>query len=246
MTDLHNGNQPTDPSTPAEPTALGTEQQQPASPWRWYDLLYGILFQPVKTYRRVAVNPPLAITLALVVGLNLLVSAMNINTMEHYFIADHLTKSDPFILSLLQRATPYIALVYFILDMLWWLVFAAVLHLLAEFFGGSGRGITSFTVYGLAGLPAILLLPLQSLEIIFSDIPFFTSLATLGALAVTLWGIALLVIGLRETHQLSTGRAVLVLATPLLLLLVLLIILAVFFAGLFSSMLPVISEVRKL
>ena len=163
-------------------------------------------------------------TLALVAGLNFVLALMTINTIEHYFLAESLGVGDHW-MPLLQQASSFMALVSFILNMLWWLVIAALFHLLAEFLGGSGRGIATFTVYGLAGLPAVLMIPIQSLEIIFSGQAFFTTLSTVGTLAVNLWGIVLLVIGLRETHQLSTGRSVLVLLTPWLLLLVLIIIL---------------------
>lgn len=232
------------PVTPA-PTDGPPEPPEPTPWWKWYDLVYGILFQPVATYQRVAVRPPLAMTVALVAVLNILLAAMGMNTMEHNFLAEHLTGNDH-IFSLFQQASSYIALLTFLINMLWWLLLSALLHLVAEFLGGAGRGIATFTVYGLAGLPAVLMLPLQSLEIIFPGNSFLTTISTLGALVVTLWGIALLVIGVREVHQFSTGRAVLVLVTPWLLLLVLLVTLVTLFITAFSSALPILQQLGKL
>lgn len=221
------------------------EQPESTPPWNWYDLVYGILFQPIKTYQRVAAKPPLAMTLALVAGLNFVLALMTLNTIEHYFLAEHLGVSSLW-MPLLQQTSSFIALVSFIFNMLWWLVIAALLHLLAEFLGGTGRGITTFTAYGLAGLPSVLMLPIQSLKIIFPGHTFFATISTVGTLAVTLWGIALLVIGLREVHQFSTGRSVLVLLTPWLLLLLLIIILVALFMGAFSSILPILEQLGKL
>ena len=78
----------------------------------------------------------------------------------------------------------------------------------------------------LAGLPAILLIPVQFLAYQFGgqSAPA-AALAGLAGLAVWMWGIVLLVIGLKQVHGLSTGRSLLVIFSPYLALGLLLAIL---------------------
>lgn len=222
------------------------EHKNNNNPWQWYDLIYGILFQPVTTYRRVALAPPLLMTVVVVAGLNAVLAVLDINSAHQLPLPAQLAGGGASVQALLDQIGPYLALASFTFSFLLWFIVSAILHMLAEFFGGTGRALGTFTAYGLAGLPALLLLPFQSLTIMLPGNGFFANLAALASLVVILWGLVLIVIGLREVHQFTTGRAVLVLITPLLLLLVLLITLTALLLGAFSSLLPMLEQMGKL
>jgi hypothetical protein len=204
-----------------------------------YDLVYGVLFDPVNTYRRVADKPPVGLTVALILGLNLLLAIMGMvagNTMDY---------ADRF-MTTMQNMAPMIAILGFIFNAAFWFVYSSVLHLIAQFFGGRGDAIATFTAYGLAGLPALFLLPLQGLEIIFNHSGFFNALSVMGSLAVAIWGIVLLVIAIREVHHLTTNRAVLVVVTPWIIGFVLIVMILVMMVGAISSVLPYIEQFGKM
>ncbi|MBM7853759.1 hypothetical protein JOC37_000124 [Desulfohalotomaculum tongense] len=178
------------------------------------DLIYGILFSPVKTYRRVAEAPPVASTLLLVIGLNLVLAVMDMFSADNQ-LAQSLNSGfmNETMVNAVQAAAPVIAATGFIINIVIWFVYSGLLHLIAEFYGGRGRAVTTFTVYGLAGLPAVALIPVQGLEIV-SNSHFTAVMSIIVTAAVVIWGIVLLTIGLREAQRLSTGRALAVVITP--------------------------------
>ncbi|WP_051688108.1 Yip1 family protein [Desulfofalx alkaliphila] len=181
-----------------------------------YDLVYGILFDPVKTYQRVAEKPPVKLTLILILGVNFVLALMSTffiqqSPLAHELAIDQMAGS---LMQFLEAAAPMMAMGAFILNILLWFFYSALLHLIAEFYGGRGRALTSFTVYGLAGLPAVLMLPIQGLEILLPQSAAVDTLSALASIAIYLWGVVLLTIGLREAHKFTTGRAFAVVATP--------------------------------
>ncbi|MEG6617438.1 Yip1 family protein [Peptococcaceae bacterium 1198_IL3148] len=202
-----------------------------------YDLVYGVLFDPANTFRRVAINPPVVLTVTLVLGMNLILALMGMITTDP-FAGNVMGYANQQLLNAMQSMAPLMAMLGFIINVLVWLGYSSLLHLIAEFYGGGGKAITTFTAYGLAGLPALLLLPLQGLAIIFANSGFVKVLANIGTFGVTIWGIVLLVIALREVHQFTTGRAVLVVVTPWIIGVVLAVIIIIAMVGLMSSALP--------
>ncbi|MBE0466505.1 MAG: YIP1 family protein, partial [Candidatus Desulforudis sp.] len=110
---------------------------------------------------------------------------------------------------------PYLILAGFFLWYIKWLGYGAILHLTAQLLDGKGGPKGTLVAYGLAGLPAILMLPVEGL-MVFTDPGETTASTILGlfSLAVFIWSVVLLVLGLREMHRLSTGRAVTVVLAP--------------------------------
>lgn len=181
-----------------------------------YDLVYGILFDPVNTYKRVAEKPPLKLTLILILGLNLLLALMSALFMQQSPLPQDFNFGQMAggAQQVIDALAPVMAMGGFFLNILLWFFYASLLHLIAEFFGGRGRAVTSFTVYGLAGLPAVLMLPIQGLEILAPQSVVVSTIAALAAIGIYVWGIVLLTIGLREAHKFTTARAFAVVATP--------------------------------
>lgn len=229
------------PAEQPEPKVYGPAPPIPAAPeLNVYDLVYGILFEPGKTFHQVAENPPVKLTLVLIIGINFLLAIMGMFTTQQGLIPDELMtgRGGAELQAVIDAATPVFALGGFLVNLVAWFILSALLHLISEFFGGKGRALTSFTVYGLAGLPAIFLLPLQGLEIFLPQNPVISTIVGLGALAVFLWGIVLLVIGLREAHKFSTARSVAVVATPWIAGAVVLFVAAILMVGIISALIP--------
>ncbi len=214
---------------------------QPPQKFTLYDLFYGILLEPVKTFRMLAEKTPLGLTVLLVLGLNLILAIMNMFG-TNYDIFTSMFNSSPYMgeamTRLLEAAAPIAAVVEFTANIVWWFVYAGLLHLLAEFYGGQGRAVSTFAVYGLAGLPAVIFIPLQLIEIIFPDSAVVRLIMFIAALAIIVWGIVLLTVGLREVHRFSTGKAIAVIVTPWAAAVVLGIIAVAAITGLIASIAP--------
>lgn len=205
------------------------------------DLLYGILFSPVKTYRRVAELPPVGTTILLVLSLNLVLAIMGTFSTDTEFARMNPDLMGPRVRAAIETAAPAMAMIGFIFNVLIWFFYSALLHLIADFFGGKGRAVTTFTVYGLASLPALVLIPFNGLELI-SNSNIISTLSIIMSIAVLIWGIVLLTLGLREVHQFSTGRALAVVVTPWVAGFVILVLITILLIGFLSSLAPQIQQ----
>ncbi len=188
------------------PVADQHEEQRPG----FLELIYGVLFEPVDTFRRIAPEPPILLTLFIVTFVNLATSLMGVLTYRS--IAPRgFTEWEAMLTVLL----PFLTLIGFFWWYLKWLGYGAVLHLVAQLLGGANGPKATLAVYGLASLPGLFLLPVEALIIIagLGETASARLMAPAG-LGVWVWSLVLLVIGLREVHGFTTGRAVGVVALP--------------------------------
>lgn len=208
-----------DRPAPAPPPA-----ENPPPPGRdtFFELLYGVLFTPAATFARIARGHPLGAAV-LVFLITQLLSAVAAG----YVAGDELPAA-------VRSALPF---VLFPLSLLGgaagWFLSAAVLHLLAEFFGGTGRGYHLFVALGFTGLPGIFLAPAAllargRLEWIYNFL----------ALVVFVWSVVLMVNAVQAVHGLSTGRAVLTILVPVAALIVFLIAVALIAVFLLAGVAP--------
>jgi hypothetical protein len=176
------------------------------------ELIYGVLFDPANTFRCIAPRPPILLTLIIFSLLNLTLSLMGYIVIARLFFADVAT---PLANWYLHGLGPLLVLGGLAVHYTKWFVYSGLLNLLAELLGGRGRARSVFVVYGLAGIPTALMAPVLMLFLVILP-PGFPGLplAVLTALGVVAWSTALLVVGIREAHSLSTYRAALVVATP--------------------------------
>lgn len=196
----------------------------------FFDLIYGILFNPVTTFRNIAETPPFGQAAAVffllafgngVVGLfvfrSTLMDAPGIDTTT---LVPVLTGLSGFLL-------------FFTLAFagLRWLLYGSLLHLLAELWGGSGTPKGTLTVYALASLPGVFLVPLQLILTLLrvSEIASALLSGTAG-LVILVWGMVLLIVGIREVHRFSSGAAILTVLTPVA---VILVFIGIFIAAIF-------------
>jgi len=96
-----------------------------------------------------------------------------------------------------------------------WIMGAAIWHLIAELVGGRGTAVGLFTALGFAHAPRIFIVPLWAL-IAVMPASSKTVLLTIAVLAIMVWSLSLDVVAIKEVHQLSASKAVLVMITPLL------------------------------
>ncbi len=178
------------------------------------ELVYGVLFDPVTTFRRLAASPPLGSTFILVTLLNAAAVLMGLFTLT-------LAPRDVFG-AVGAGLSAGIALGSFCLWYVKWLGYGAVLHLVAQLLGGGGHARATLVAYGLASLPGLFMFPVQSLSLLFTgkSVGFFPGLVNFG---LFIWSVVLLVLGIREMHGIETTRALAVVLLPAIVLIVLLL-----------------------
>ena len=198
------------------------------------ELVYGVLFEPVRTFTGLTRQPPVMAAVVIVVLLNLAEALMGLFTTPQYMRGLQLPNL-PELDVLYSMLVPLAAVGGFFLAFAKWFLMAGLLHLLAELYGGRGgvRGV--FTVYGLAGLPAALMIPVQMLAVLFTSSAAFNAITGILSLAVFIWSVVLLIIGIREVHGFGTGKAALTVFTPALAIVLMLIIGLIMFGSVISN-----------
>jgi hypothetical protein len=97
-----------------------------------------------------------------------------------------------------------------------WVLASAIWHLVAEFLGGKGRAVGLFAALGFAQVPRLFIVPLWALITVMPP-SSKTVLMALAVLVILGWSLFLDVIAIKEVHQLSTSKAVIVIIMPMLL-----------------------------
>lgn len=182
------------------------------------ELIYGILFDPVRTFRRIAGSPPagkVLVIFTIVKVLSILVFVVGGLFSSHSMFSIFPGQAGQGMAGAMRAAVPVAAVLGLIYEYFKWFVYSGILYLLAGLFGGRGRAAGVLAVTGLASLPALIILPFQMLLWILGGGGWMSGPAgILFWLATLSWGTVLVVIGIRETQLLSTGRAVAVALTP--------------------------------
>lgn len=179
-----------------------------------FELIYGVLFDPVKTFRRMADEPALG-SAALIFSLVKILSVLT----GVFLSARMMTEgfggyTGGAIEEVIMAIIPLAAVLGLVYQYIKWFVYSGLLYLLAEISGGRGSATGVLTVTGLASLPALLFLPIQILATALGGDHLSGIINILVLIVVITWGGVLVVIGLRETQQLSTARAVIVALAP--------------------------------
>lgn len=192
------------------------------------ELIYGILFDPVRTFRKIAQSPPLGRAVVLFSLVKIMTILVGVYSLSSRMTGENLGALGDLGLGEAARLmAPVVAAMVLVYEYLKWFIYSGILYLLAELAGGRGRAAGVLTATGLAALPALLFLPVQILAAVFGGRAMTGLVDVLIWLAVVIWGAALVVVGLRETQQLSTGRAIMVALTPAIVI-IFIILLAVF------------------
>lgn len=189
------------------------------------ELVYGVLFNPVKTFRSISKNPPLLHGFLIFFGVVILTSLTNTLAPLSFSPTAELDTT-------LARTRSLIGIIGAIFALIGWFVEAGLFQLVAEFFGGKGRAVGVLTVLALAGIPKVLVIPFQVVSYFLAGSFFGRFLVIAASIIVFIWWAVLLVIGLREIQKFSTARSLATLLIPLGILGLIIIIFALVLVGL--------------
>jgi hypothetical protein len=180
-----------------------------------FELVYGVLFDPVPTFKRMAGELPVGRTVLIFSLVKVLSVSVLWYTLSSELLSGNLAGAyDREVAQISGALIPVIIALALMYEYVKWFVYSGTLHLLADLAGGSGRASGALVVTGLAALPALLFLPIQILIALLDGNWVWDLVSFIIMLAVFLWGFILVVLGMRETQRLSTGAAVLVSLLP--------------------------------
>ncbi|MGO0123417.1 YIP1 family protein [Desulfothermobacter acidiphilus] len=185
------------------------------------ELLAGMLFAPLQTIRRAEARRSFKSALTLYLLVLVLNGLTNLLLMRASSSASaslpHATV--PFLAAFLLLGIP--------LALMLWLLQASFFYLVGHLMGGRGTPLGVLSVCALVITPQLYLVPLDVLLVLARVSEAATSLVGgLAGLALLVWMAVLLVVGLREEHELATGQAVLLVLVPLLALIFLVFLVA--------------------
>ena len=216
--------------TTAEPTAYPGQQTKnlntngeingKTEPPGVLDIIYGTLFDSARTFASFAENPHLKAVLTIFIALNLagilaymlylpLYVDMLSYTLEVYLDPAKYTANglgESICVSLASMILSFIKL-FFV---------AGMLHLLADLVGGKGKARSVFAVCGVAGLPAVFMIPVTIILALTAQKIYNGLLLILvvGNISMYIWCVYLVIIGMREVHHISTGRSFAIVVMP--------------------------------
>lgn len=205
------------------------------NPPGFLELVYGVLFEPKGAMARVAARPPLGIA-ALVVTILSLVGAVIFYITLNQVLSDNYSTYGQGWFFPATAFLPVAAIFSLVFGFIKWFFYSAILHLAADLLGGRGSARAVFAVVGFSGLPAVFLMPIQLLAVLFfPGSSAIEILLILAAFAMMAWTLALAVIGIKAAHGLSTGRALLSALTPVLSILAVVLVALVSLAALLAT-----------
>ena len=223
--------QPLESSLETIPPLPPYEDVQP-EPLGFLELLYGVLFDPWNTLESVAKNPPVGI--AFIIATIVMIASVISGLLAIQGDVLALNQELGYDFSAIFSGFSMVALVFFIMFMyfLFLFLFSGYLHLFGEFLGGSGSSIGVFVLVCLSQLPYIFTVPVNIILPYLGTVGMvFAGVISIGVYA---WGIVILVIGLEKTINITTGKAVLAVLSPIILgivFIVLLIVLVIAFVA---------------
>ncbi len=185
------------------------------------EIVFGILFQPVPTLRRLVERPPLGLAffvLAISTLISYVASLQGITEIPDIQLGQVMTggKADPqmvakWVMGIQAQLGMKLFPFQLLIAMIWWLISTSLTHMAAEFAGGHGRARSLLSLYGIVQMPLIFLAPATIIGRVA-----WGGLADLAGLALSIWVLVLSVLAVRENYSLGTGRAVGVYMLPVL------------------------------
>lgn len=184
------------------------EQAFPSKPG-FLDLVYGVFFDPRRTFASVAACPPLGRAVLLFSLVSLAGAVMST------LVSTHMFRYHPIGIHWLLPAAPFMSAASLIFQYLKWLVSSALIHLAASLLDGQGRATGILCVTALAALPTLLMVPVDFLLLLVGarGLVFMVVTALLG-LAVFIWGVGLVVLGTSCVYGFTFSRALAAVILP--------------------------------
>ncbi|MCR4881917.1 MAG: YIP1 family protein [bacterium] len=155
------------------------------------EILYGILFHPVETYRNVCAEKPYKFPLAIILFAALFLIILSNNALEMGFFS------------------MYSAMAFNIAC--YWLFFSFFIDLMARMFNIKGKYPKLLTLMAFSFIPWMFLAPLKLLKN-FSELT--SVIAIILLLGVWMWTIALQMLAISETYEIPRKNAIIILLIP--------------------------------
>ncbi len=178
------------------------------------DLIYGVLFEPADTFKKVAEAPPLGLSFLIFSLVNITAIFMSFLTFFHL-----LGKSFPGGGDVRVDLTLSMILLIVFLGLLVkicnWLLSASVFHLLAELLGGRGGVRGLLAIVGLSYLPFFFLAPVELLLLIWGLNGVVVVTVMILNFLIFIWWLALMVLGVRQEYCFSSGSALAAVFLPI-------------------------------
>lgn len=201
----------------------------------FFELIYGTLFNPVRTFRSISNAPPLFH------GFIIFISVVVVTSLVNMLLPQDLSEMPPQLAEAAVQVGPSVVIIGAIFSLVLWLVQAGILQVIAELLGGRGKAVGVLTILALAGIPSVLVVPLRVISYLFEESLAGSFLTIVGSLLAFLWWIVLIVLGLREVQGFSTGKAVATVVAPLVGILLIIIVTAI---SLFAFIAPLIESMQ--
>ncbi|MBT9142599.1 MAG: hypothetical protein DDT29_00993 [Dehalococcoidia bacterium] len=178
------------------------------------EVIVGIIGSPVATMRKVNREHSLPLSLAIFLLVMLVVSLATVLT-DATFLAQ---------LGVTQLGLAVFIVVLIPLSLIFLFTQAGACFGAARLLGARGSFRNLLSLLALANVPSLFMAPLALLRFV----PGIAGsvLHGLGSLVLSIWVMVLAIIAVRETFQVTTGRAVLICYLPILLLVALVVLLA--------------------
>lgn len=170
------------------------------------ELIYGILFDPADTFKKVAEAPPLGLSVLIFSLVNITAIFMGFLTFFH-LLSKSLPAGGAGSANLTLSMLLLIVFLGLIAKLCNWLLSTSVFHLLAELLGGRGSVRSLLAVVGLSYLPFIFLAPVELLLLTWGLNSVVVVIVMILNCAIFIWWLALMVLGVRQEYCLSTGSA---------------------------------------
>jgi len=167
-----------------------------------FDWLYGVITRPVPTLNEIARERPAGWAFMVYIGVTFLTAAASFYSQQAYDTFDEvmfefgITIPIPLILAA--------AILFGIASIF---VSTALIHFFARLFGGQGGYWNLFSAYAFAGFPMIIAVPVTFVAGFLGL--FGMIISGLVSFALSIWVLVLMILGIRESHGLSTGMSIL-------------------------------------
>jgi len=192
--------------------------------------IFGTLFTPVSTFRRMLEERTSVITAAIVVLIASVCSGVGGVLTQSVFISllADFSGFEPAGLGLEEMIfSPTASMTLSVVGgFISWVVIAGILHVVAKVLGGKGAFTEILVLMGFATLPNIFQAPIGLIAILSGCLAGAFIALSLGSV-LGIWVLILDVLAIREAHKFSTGRAIATLVLPFVVLMLLVFIILV-------------------
>jgi len=215
------------------PDELHVRETEPdPSKMRLWDIIYGILFQPVATLRYAAEQKPVLTSFLVGLVVSIFTGVMNLIVARNYMALTPPATLPPELAATFPQWASSLfvfgGLMGIIFYLVFWFVSTAIFNLLAAFFGGRENGKGLFAAIGLTLIPSAILPPLQ---VLVYALGAPGAIYTVLSVAVVVWVLILEIISIREANKLSTGLAVVIFFLPLVVVIAVILVMIILLVG---------------